>query len=113
MTPGNGHVRRFGASGANPHRAGAATTNVAPYPGAVAESVVEVRVLRRSGRTDQLLVSLARELGLDEVEPDEYGKLRLALAARGPAAWQTVRDALDAAGPDWRQWLYLEPRPPR
>jgi hypothetical protein len=72
-----------------------------------------VRVLRTGARTDQLLIELARELGVEEIAPDEYGKLRLQLAARGPVAWETVRDALDAAGADWRQWLYLEPRPPR
>jgi len=35
----------------------------------------------------------------------------LRLDGRGPKAWDTVRDALDSAGSDWRQWIHLAPRP--
>ena len=79
----------------------------------VAESVIVVRVLRRGGRADELLVQLGRALGRDALMADEYGTVRVRVDARGPVAWETVRQTLDGLGPDWRQWLHLAPRPKR
>ena len=79
----------------------------------MAEAAVKVRVLRRGSRTTELLAELFRALGQDPHEPDDAGVVTLTVPARGPQAWETVRDALDASGPEWRQWLHLEPRPRR
>jgi predicted Rdx family selenoprotein len=79
----------------------------------VAESVIVVRVLRRGGRADELLAQLGGALDRDALMPDEHGAVCVRVDARGPVAWETVRDALDGLGPDWRQWLHLAPRPTR
>jgi hypothetical protein len=79
----------------------------------MARSEITVRVVRRSPRTDEVLHDAIRKLGQDGVEPDDRGIVRLAMSERGPVAWDRVRDALDAAGSDWRQWLHLEARPRR
>ncbi len=75
------------------------------------EAVIRLRVLRRGARTDELLAAVARLTGREELEPDDTGLVALRIDLRGPKAWDTVRDALDEAGPDWRQWLHLAPRP--
>jgi hypothetical protein len=77
----------------------------------VPEAVIHLRVLRRGARTDELLAVLARRAGREGLEPDETGLVALRIDLRGPKAWDSVRDALDEAGPDWRQWLHLAPRP--
>jgi hypothetical protein len=79
----------------------------------MARSEITLRVVRRSPRTDEVLHDATRKLGQDGVEPDDRGIVRLAMSERGPVAWDRVRDALDAAGSDWRQWLHLEARPRR
>jgi hypothetical protein len=79
----------------------------------VAESVIVVRVLRRGGRADELLEQLAAALDREALMADEYGAVRVRVGARGPVAWETVREALDGLGADWRQWLHLAPRPTR
>jgi hypothetical protein len=79
----------------------------------MAEAVVRVRVLRRGTRPGELLAAVFHTLGQEPREPDDAGVVALTIESRGPQAWETVRDALDASGPDWRQWLHLEPRPRR
>ena len=77
------------------------------------EAAVKVRVLRAGARPTELLAAVFHRLGQEPREPDDGGLVTLTMAARGPQAWDLVRDALDASGPDWRQWLHLEPRPRR
>jgi hypothetical protein len=77
----------------------------------VPEAIIRLRVLRDGARTDELLAALARQAGREQLEPDDTGLVTLRIDLRGPKAWESVRDALDEAGPDWRQWLYLAPRP--
>jgi hypothetical protein len=79
----------------------------------MARSEITLRVVRRGPRTQEVLDVAGRSLGKDDVEADEHGVVRLTLPERGPAAWDRVRDALDAAGSDWRQWVHLEARPRR
>jgi hypothetical protein len=79
----------------------------------MARSEITVRVVRRGPRADEVLRDAAHTLGQDGLEPDDRGIVRLEMSERGPAAWDRVRDALDAAGSDWRQWLHLEARPRR
>ena len=79
----------------------------------MARSEITLRVVRRGPRTDEVLRDAAQTLGHDGIEPDDRGIVRLTMSERGPAAWDRVRDALDAAGSDWRQWLHLEARPKR
>jgi hypothetical protein len=80
----------------------------------VPEAVITLRVLKRGARAQQILDTVAEQLGLGAVEPDDHRVVRLGMgSARPPRAWERVRDALDAAGDDWREWLHLEPRPNR
>jgi hypothetical protein len=80
---------------------------------AMPRSEITLRVVRRGPRTEEVLRATGTTLGQDGVEPDDRGVVRLVLSERGPAAWDRVRDALDDAGSDWRQWLHLEARPRR
>jgi hypothetical protein len=79
----------------------------------VAEAAIQLRVVRRGHRADELLALLAGEFERDALEPDGSGLLVLRLTGRGPQAWDRVREVLDGLGADWRQWLYLAPRPRR
>ena len=77
----------------------------------MAETIIVVRVLRKNPRAQEILASLSRSLDVDELEADRSGDIPLRLHDRGPRAWERVRDALDEAGSDWRQWIHLAPRP--
>jgi predicted Rdx family selenoprotein len=79
----------------------------------MAEAVITVRVIRKGRRTNELLEQLAQALNRDELEPNSLGAIDIRMNGRGPRCWEEVRDALDATGDDWRQWLHLAPRPPR
>jgi predicted Rdx family selenoprotein len=79
----------------------------------LAQAAIIVRVLRRGSRVQQLLAALSERLGLDPLEPDEGGLVVVRMDGRPPQAWERVREGLDAAGPDWREWLHLSPRPNR
>jgi predicted Rdx family selenoprotein len=79
----------------------------------VGESVITVRVIRKSTRTLELLELVGERLGRKSLEPDDLGAVHIRMNGRGPRCWEEVRDALDSTGDDWRQWLHLSPRPPR
>lgn len=86
----------------------------APYSLSVAEALIKLRVLKRGARAQEILDVVTERLGIPSVEPDDHRVVRLGLGnARPPRAWERVRDALDSAGDDWREWLHLEPRPNR
>jgi hypothetical protein len=77
----------------------------------VAETLVILRIVRGGDRTDELLRHVERRVGADRLSRDDFGAIRIRVRGRAAAAWDEVRDALDAAGSDWRQWVYLAPRP--
>ena len=79
----------------------------------MARSEITVRVIRKGPRAAELLGATGAKLDRGSIEPDDRGFVRIEMNERGPAAWERVRDALDAAGPDWREWLHLEARPRR
>ena len=79
----------------------------------MAETVITLRIWRKGPRGDELLERLGSELGRSDVVPDDAGIVRLRMDGRAGKAWDTLRDALDRAGSDWREWLHLESRPPR
>jgi hypothetical protein len=72
---------------------------------------IVVHVVRPGGRADELLAALSTHLGRKVQPPDELGHVRILLEEPMAAAWQHVRDGLDAAGEDWRQHLQLNPLP--
>jgi len=78
---------------------------------AVSEVAITMRVLRHGTRTEELLGVVARQFGSDRVWRDDYGAVHVRVSGRRATAWDELRDALDAAGGDWRQWLHLGPRP--
>ena len=77
------------------------------------ETVITIRLLRKGARGEELLQRLAAELGRSDVEADKNGIIRLRVDGRAGKAWDSLRDALDRAGSDWREWVHLESRPPR
>jgi hypothetical protein len=79
----------------------------------MAESTITLRIWRKGPRAEELLVRLGRELGRDDVVADDHGVVRLRMDGRAGKSWDALRDALDRAGTDWREWLHLESRPPR
>jgi hypothetical protein len=79
----------------------------------VADAVITLRIIRKGPRTTEILDELADRLRQKDLEPNDRGAIEVRVSGRAPRAWEDVRDALDAAGDDWRQWLHLAPRPPR
>lgn len=79
----------------------------------MAESTIVLRVLRKGPRGEELLERLGRELKRSDVVADDSGVVRLRMDGRAGKSWDALRDALDRAGSDWREWLHLESRPPR
>jgi hypothetical protein len=77
----------------------------------VAETLITLRILRRGARTDELISHVERRFGPDRLRRDEFGVVTIRVSGRAAAAWDDLRDALDAAGSDWRQWVHLAPRP--
>ena len=77
------------------------------------ETFITLRVLRKGRRGEELLERLAAELGRTDVVADKGGIVKLRLDGRAGKSWDSLRDALDRAGSDWREWLHLESRPPR
>jgi hypothetical protein len=72
---------------------------------------ITIRVLREAPRSEELLGAVAHRFGRDRVWRDDLGVVHVRGTGRPATAWDELRDALDAAGSDWRQWLYLAPRP--
>ena len=79
----------------------------------MADTVITLRIWRKGARAHELLERLGRELGRDDIVADEGGLVRLRMDGRAGKSWDALRDALDRAGSDWREWLHLESRPPR
>ena len=79
----------------------------------MAETTITIRLLRKGARGHELLERLGRELGRSDVAPDDNGIVKLRMDGRGGKSWDALRDALDRAGSDWREWVHLESRPPR
>lgn len=77
----------------------------------MADVPITIRVLRDGTRTDELLDALVQRFGRERVWRDEFGAVHVRMTGRRATAWDELRDALDAAGSDWRQWLHLAPRP--
>jgi hypothetical protein len=70
---------------------------------------VQIRliVIHEGERANALLIAVAHRLGLSGLTPDEHGDVYIRLEAAAGETWQRVRDALDAAGEDWWEHIYL------
>ncbi|HEX2088157.1 MAG TPA: hypothetical protein VHF89_20895 [Solirubrobacteraceae bacterium] len=79
----------------------------------MAETTFTLRLLRKGRRGEELLDRLGAELGRGAVVVDDGGIVKVRMDGRGGKSWDALRDALDRAGSDWREWLHLESRPPR
>jgi hypothetical protein len=79
----------------------------------MADGVIILRVLRQSPRTDLLLEQVGQAVTDLPLVADDHGTVEVRAARRAPQVWDAVRDALDEAGSDWRQWLHLSARPKR
>jgi hypothetical protein len=67
-------------------------------------------VTRPETRADELLATVAKDLGGGTQIPDERGHVRILLQESEGAARQRVHNALDAAGGDWRGHLHVGSR---
>jgi len=74
-------------------------------------TAIVVHVTRPGKRADELIAALATHLGRETQTPDEPGHVGVLLEEPEGAAWDLVREALDAAGDDWSEHLLLNPRP--
>ncbi|HEX8122463.1 MAG TPA: hypothetical protein VF549_14475 [Solirubrobacteraceae bacterium] len=79
----------------------------------MADTIITLRIWRKGPRGHELLQRLGAELGRNDVVADDHGVVKLKMDGRGGKSWDSLRDALDRAGSDWREWLHLESRPPR
>ena len=75
--------------------------------------MITLRIWRKGPRAHELLERLGTELGRGDVVADDAGQVKLRMDGRGGKSWDSLRDALDRAGTDWREWIHLESRPPR
>ena len=72
---------------------------------------IVVHVTRPGRRADELLATVATQLGREAPITDERGHVRILLEESEGAAWQRVNDALDAAGADWHEYFHVNARP--
>ncbi|CAA9492860.1 MAG: hypothetical protein AVDCRST_MAG85-1326 [uncultured Solirubrobacteraceae bacterium] len=91
----------------------AGPVGVLGYGLGVADSVITLRLLRKGPRGQALLTRVREQLRDGAVGEPDNGIIEVRLPGRGPRSWDEVREALDAAGSDWREWLHLSPRPVR
>jgi hypothetical protein len=77
----------------------------------VSRNPITIRILRTGTRTDELLGCVARRFGAERLQSDGFGAVHVDVTGRPTTTWDELRDVLDAAGSDWRQWLHLAPRP--
>jgi hypothetical protein len=69
---------------------------------------IRLIVIRDGPRAREILVAVARRLGLGGLEPDVHGDVFVALEASADGdPWERVRAALDAAGGDWWDYVHL------
>ncbi|HEY3187011.1 MAG TPA: hypothetical protein VGJ70_06030 [Solirubrobacteraceae bacterium] len=74
-------------------------------------TAIVVHVTRPGRRADELLAAVADHLGRAPPAPDSQGAVRILLEEPEGAAWDHVREALDAAGDDWNEHVLVHPRP--
>lgn len=79
----------------------------------MAEATIVLRVIRRGRRSELLLEEVGRAITDAPLVADDHGTVEVPAPRRAPQVWDAVRNALDEAGPDWRQWLHLSARPKR
>jgi hypothetical protein len=72
---------------------------------------IRLIVIRDDARAEVLLADVGRRLGVGPLRPDEHGDIHVRVDAQADAEWQRVRDALDAAGDDWWEYVHLPRRP--
>jgi hypothetical protein len=77
----------------------------------VPRTPITIRILRAGSRTDELLGCVTQRFGSDHVRTDGFGAVHVDVTGRPTTTWDELRDVLDSAGSDWRQWLHLPPRP--
>ena len=77
----------------------------------VSRAPITIRILRTGSRSEELLGCVARRFGSERLRSDGFGAVHVDVTGRPAATWDQLRDVLDAAGSDWRQWLHLPPRP--
>ena len=83
------------------------------YPGAVPLVSIRIVATHPSERANELLAAAARRLTREAIAPDDDGVAHILFddAPSSGAAWDDVHNALEAAGEDWGDYLYLGPRP--
>ena len=76
------------------------------------QSIIVLHVILPSAeRTEEILAATAERLGIERITPDHHGRAQLWMQMRGPEAFDAVKQALQASGPDWGEHVLLL-RPP-
>jgi hypothetical protein len=64
-------------------------------------------ILPSTERTDEILAAIADRLGIEPITPDQHGRAQLSMQLSGPEAFDAVKLALQASGPDWGEHAWL------
>jgi hypothetical protein len=70
-------------------------------------SIVLQVILPSTERSDEILIATANRLGIERITPDSRGRAELWMQLSGPEAFDAVRQALQACGRDWGEYVWL------
>ena len=76
------------------------------WPMAQSSIVLQV-ILPSTQRTDEILAATADRLGIERIKPDHHGRAQLWMQLSGPEAFDAVKQALQACGPDWGEHVWI------
>jgi hypothetical protein len=70
-------------------------------------SIVLQVILPSAERTDEILAAPADRLGIGRITPDHRGRAQLWMQLSEAEAFEAVKQALRASGPDWGEHVWL------
>jgi hypothetical protein len=70
-------------------------------------SIVLQVILPSTERTDEILAATADRLGIGRIAPDHHGRAQLRIQLSEHEAFEAVKRALHASGPDWGEHVWL------
>jgi hypothetical protein len=70
-------------------------------------SIVLQVILPSTERTDEILAATADRLGIGRITPDHHGRAQLRIQLSEREAFEAVKPALHASGPDWGEHVWV------